>query len=367
MPQQGPLPQPTPPAPPAPLGGPSGRSNADILSRPRADSGAGGGPVDSQLNIAMQALKTGESPTGIRGPVIKSGRYAGERAIGDYQIMPGNVKQWSKEILGREMTPEQLEADKGAQEQIARGKMSQYYKATGSWRDAASIWHSGKTEAAARASGAHDQNITTASYVDKYAKNFARAANGDKLAVAGISQTPEGKAALVQASQNNLDIRSVVRAFIASNPNAQPGDMIRAMKELEPFMNMESQAQNRQLQEAERQERMKETEQYHQDLTKDREQREKAIEQDRANREQDRQDEAARRKAANAETVKKNAETAAGKAQAEKDQLDKNYQDEMDSSTRTSLPRKMLSRARASMPIVLWARGCRRSLMTSTR
>jgi len=45
------------------------------------------------------------------GPEVKTGMYAGERALGKYQIMPGNLPSWSKEALGREVTSEEFLAD----------------------------------------------------------------------------------------------------------------------------------------------------------------------------------------------------------------------------------------------------------------
>ena len=57
----------------------------------------------------------------IRGAKTRSG----DRAYGAYQVMGANIPSWTREVLGRSMTPEQFLADKGAQDQVARAKLKQ--------------------------------------------------------------------------------------------------------------------------------------------------------------------------------------------------------------------------------------------------
>lgn len=66
-------------------------------------------------------------------------------ALGKYQIMPSNIAGpggWDKEILGRNITPQQFLASPRLQEQIAMGKLRQYYNQYGPG-GAAAAWYGG--------------------------------------------------------------------------------------------------------------------------------------------------------------------------------------------------------------------------------
>ncbi len=86
------------------------------------------------------------------GQVESSGRYnaigpttrTGDRAYGRYQIMGANIPAWSKEALGRQVTPEDFINNPQLQDQIARYKMSQYHAKYGNPQDVASAWFSGR-------------------------------------------------------------------------------------------------------------------------------------------------------------------------------------------------------------------------------
>lgn len=75
-------------------------------------------------------------------------------ALGIGQVMPANVKAWSKEALGYEITPEQFKNSPDLQAKIVRFKLDQYLKEgmakTGSKseaiRYAAAKWYSGNGE-----------------------------------------------------------------------------------------------------------------------------------------------------------------------------------------------------------------------------
>jgi len=123
------------------------------------------------VNDAMSRIARNESDGNggyfALGPVVTSGQYKGERAIGKYQIMPGNVGPWSKEILGYEITPQQLYQSPQLQDAIAKAKLQQSYNKYGSWSDAASVWFTGRP--AAQGSNAKDVLGTSgAQYVNKF-------------------------------------------------------------------------------------------------------------------------------------------------------------------------------------------------------
>lgn len=75
---------------------------------------------------------------GILGPATKSG----DRAYGKYQIMGDNIPQWTKEILGISLTPDQFLKNPEAQEQVFQGKFGQYVQKYGP-DGAARAWFAG--------------------------------------------------------------------------------------------------------------------------------------------------------------------------------------------------------------------------------
>lgn len=78
------------------------------------------------------------------GPVVTQGQYRGQRALGRYQVMPGNVPAWTKEALGYSMTPQQFLNNPQAQEAVARDQMMKAYRKYGNWNDVASVWFTGR-------------------------------------------------------------------------------------------------------------------------------------------------------------------------------------------------------------------------------
>lgn len=70
-------------------------------------------------------------------------------ALGKYQIMPSNIASWSKEALGRSITPQQFLRNPNLQEKVARNKLSYYFNRYGA-AGAAKAWYGG--EGAARRS-----------------------------------------------------------------------------------------------------------------------------------------------------------------------------------------------------------------------
>lgn len=63
-------------------------------------------------------------------------------ALGKYQIMPGNIRGWSKEALGYSISPQQFYQSPALQEAIAQYKLRQYYNQYGPW-GAAVAWYAG--------------------------------------------------------------------------------------------------------------------------------------------------------------------------------------------------------------------------------
>ena len=96
----------------------------------------------SRLEAGVAKVETGgeKNPYSAKGTVTNSG----DRAYGKYQVMGANIPSWTKEVLGREMTPQEFLADPDAQEKVARAKLGGYLQTYGDAPDAASMWFTGK-------------------------------------------------------------------------------------------------------------------------------------------------------------------------------------------------------------------------------
>lgn len=124
-----------------------------------------------------------------RGPRVKTGRYAGERAMGAYQVMPGNLPQWSKAALGRVVSESEFMASRDIQDAIFDHQFGSTMKKYGNFDDAASVWHSGSTMERARRRGATDGYSTTVDYVNKARGYYNGQSAPSQQAVNGFSSS----------------------------------------------------------------------------------------------------------------------------------------------------------------------------------
>jgi hypothetical protein len=96
---------------------------------------------------------------------------SGDRALGRYQVMASNVRPWSKEILGREVTPQEFVANPQLQDAIFQGKFGSYVQKYGP-EGAARAWFAGE-------GGMNDPNrrdslgTSVAGYANKFNKAMA--------------------------------------------------------------------------------------------------------------------------------------------------------------------------------------------------
>jgi hypothetical protein len=67
----------------------------------------------------------------------------GDQAYGKYQVMGTNIRPWTKEILGQEMSPQEFLASPEAQEAVFKGKFGQYASKYGP-EGAARAWFAGE-------------------------------------------------------------------------------------------------------------------------------------------------------------------------------------------------------------------------------
>jgi hypothetical protein len=87
---------------------------------------------------AISSIESGGNYRAI-GPATKTG----DRALGKYQVMGANVGPWSREILGREVSPREFIANDEIQDAIFKGKFGQYAEKYGP-EGAARAWFAGE-------------------------------------------------------------------------------------------------------------------------------------------------------------------------------------------------------------------------------
>lgn len=106
-----------------------------------------------------------------RGPVIQSGMYKGERAMGKYQVMPGNLPEWSKQALGRVVSEQEFMSSPEIQEAIVTDQFIRNYQKYGNWNDVISVWFTGRP-VNKQSMAASDGNLSGAQYVSKVNQSF---------------------------------------------------------------------------------------------------------------------------------------------------------------------------------------------------
>lgn len=127
------------------------------------------------------------------GPVIDK---TGDRAYGKYQVMGANIPEWTKEILGKPMTPQEFLANPQAQDAMFKGKFGQYANKYGP-EGAARAWFAG--EGGMNNPMARDQlGTTVADYSSKFLNNLG-APGGQPMQTADDGNIPPN-ATLTQAT-----------------------------------------------------------------------------------------------------------------------------------------------------------------------
>jgi hypothetical protein len=153
------------------------------------EGGQGFKPVDGPLSAAREAIAAVESSGNYSaiGPVVEKGMYKGQRAIGRYQVMEGNIGPWTEEALGKRMTTEEFLADQAAQDAVVEYQLSKSVKKYGTYEDAASVWFSGQP--VSKAGNRDDGYTTVPQYVAKFQTHFKKFAGNENID-AGSKQSP---------------------------------------------------------------------------------------------------------------------------------------------------------------------------------
>ena len=107
------------------------------------------------------------------GPVVPSGLYKGQKALGRYGVMPGNLPEWSKAAVGRVVSSQEFLNSPELQDQIAGFQFLKNKQKYGTWEDAASVWFTGKP-ASQGASSKDVLGTTGAGYVQSFRDNLAK-------------------------------------------------------------------------------------------------------------------------------------------------------------------------------------------------
>lgn len=128
--------------------------------------------IDAGLQTYAAAIRKIESGSyagnyGAMGPVVGSGRYAGDRAYGAYQVMGGNIASWTREVTGTAASIKQFLGDKGLQDQVFYTKFGQALAKFGNVSDAVSVWFTGQPANASTLSRSDGFN-TNAQYIAKF-------------------------------------------------------------------------------------------------------------------------------------------------------------------------------------------------------
>lgn len=118
-------------------------------------------PATNPYGDAIARIESG-GRYDVLGPMVQGQG----QAHGKYQIMPANIGPWTREILGREMTPAEFLASPEAQDAVFNGKFGQYVAKYGPG-GAARAWFAG--EGGMNNPNAADVNgMTVANYERKF-------------------------------------------------------------------------------------------------------------------------------------------------------------------------------------------------------
>lgn len=163
-----------------------------------------GRPDMSQYRDAIASIESaGRGDYGAVGPTDE--RMG--RALGRYQIMEANIGPWSREALGREVTPEEFLRKPRLQDAIFDHKFGGYVNQFGP-EGAAQAWFAGPGGV-----GKTDRRDVLGTSVGEYGQKFMQALGGPTVSTQGSYQAPQG-------FSNGFDPR-LVQAL--SNPYATDG------------------------------------------------------------------------------------------------------------------------------------------------
>lgn len=185
------------------IGMEQGKKDAEYRAALSNLPGLGGTPQAATPASPMAAAltQTAGDPAAAIASIESGGRYdamgpvtkSGDRAYGKYQIMGNNIPQWTKAVLGQEVTPDQFVANPAIQDAVFKQKFGEYSQKYGP-EGASRAWFAG--EGGMNNLNAKDQLGTT---VAQYGQKFAQALGPQ--AAASSAAVPQQAAPGVPAEQ----------------------------------------------------------------------------------------------------------------------------------------------------------------------
>lgn len=230
----GPVPPPFPNAPPMPWADAAKKPMGVFDPRNQLSAGPTSAPDFDSLARASRTIESG-SPEGnysAVGPANKKG----QRAYGAYQVMDFNIGPWTKEVLGREMTPQEFLNDRNAQDQVYRAKFGALAQKHGP-EGAARAWFTGSPTGTG--------SDVTGTSADEYVRRFNAARSVAPAARATVGQTAQRWADSVASpspyQENALGFAQHAQNWGASNPLNNPSVGQTAQNWLNSFSGITSQ------------------------------------------------------------------------------------------------------------------------------
>lgn len=171
-------------------------------------SGGAVEPTPENLRRARDAISSIEGNYSSIGPLT-----GGDRPYGRYQVMGKNLPTWTKEALGRPLTPEQFLADTDAQDRVFDHHFGKAWTTHGSPEDAASVWFTGRPRSQTSAKDVDVLGTSAPVYVDKFRKAFGSGESGGTQAAPKphVAKALEIVAAPLAVPEEELDDEEIAR------------------------------------------------------------------------------------------------------------------------------------------------------------
>jgi hypothetical protein len=197
---------------------------------PGASPGAGASAVASALGgsdplapyrAAIAGNESGGNYSSL-GPVVASGQYAGQQALGKYGVMPGNLPEWSVAAVGRPVSPQEFLANPQLQDAIFNHQFGSLLQ-THSPQDAASIWLTGKTLAGGGAGAADQLGSTGQAYADKFTSQLSPAAAAINASAPAPGQpAPSGAGGPMAHAADGTPVATNAQGYAIDPSTGQP-------------------------------------------------------------------------------------------------------------------------------------------------
>lgn len=172
---------------------------------------------------ALAMYESGNNPGKTGSTKVTKGQYAGENALGKYQIMPGNLPQWSKEAFGREVSKEEFLRTPELQDQVALTQIKKLYSKYGNEKDVFSSWLTGKPLGSSNAKD--DNGVGANQYVNEVSKYY-KSPQAESMNKFPSQETPsnidpsiKSEYERAKASRNPKDVLAFQQKFHQLYPN----------------------------------------------------------------------------------------------------------------------------------------------------